>query len=56
VHTMNIIGEVEDKTALILDDMVDTAGTLTQAAGALLDRGAKRIMPVALIRFCQDLR
>jgi ribose-phosphate pyrophosphokinase len=40
---MNIIGEVEDKTALILDDMVDTAGTLTQAARALLDRGAKKI-------------
>jgi ribose-phosphate pyrophosphokinase len=42
-QAMNIIGEVEGKTALILDDMVDTAGTLTQAAGALLDRGAKRI-------------
>jgi ribose-phosphate pyrophosphokinase len=40
---MNIIGEVEGKTALILDDMVDTAGTLTQAAQALLDRGANRI-------------
>ena len=42
-QAMNIIGEVEDKTALILDDMVDTAGTLTQAAAALLDRGAKKI-------------
>jgi ribose-phosphate pyrophosphokinase len=42
-QAMNIIGEVEGKTALILDDMVDTAGTLTQAASALLDRGAKRI-------------
>jgi len=40
---MNIIGEVEGKTALILDDMVDTAGTLAQAARALLDRGATRI-------------
>jgi ribose-phosphate pyrophosphokinase len=40
---MNIIGEVEGKTAIILDDMVDTAGTLTQAARALKDRGATGI-------------
>jgi len=38
-EAMNIIGEVEGKTAIILDDMVDTAGTLTQAAKALKDRG-----------------
>lgn len=42
-EAMNIIGEVGDKTAVILDDMVDTAGTLTQAAGALKRRGAARI-------------
>jgi ribose-phosphate pyrophosphokinase len=42
-EAMNIIGEVGDKTAVILDDMVDTAGTLTQAAGALKRRGATRI-------------
>ncbi len=40
---MNIIGEVKDMTAIILDDMVDTAGTLTQAAEALKRAGAKRI-------------
>jgi len=39
-EAMNIIGEVEGKTAIILDDMVDTAGTLSQAAQALSDRGA----------------
>ncbi len=39
-QAMNIIGEVEGKSAIILDDMVDTAGTLTQAAQALKDRGA----------------
>jgi len=39
-EAMNIIGEVEGKTAIILDDMVDTAGTLTQAAQALVERGA----------------
>ncbi len=42
-QAMNIIGEVKDKTAIILDDMVDTAGTLTQAAAALKDRGARKI-------------
>ena len=40
---MNIIGEVKDKTAIILDDMVDTAGTLTQAAMALKDRGSTEV-------------
>jgi ribose-phosphate pyrophosphokinase len=40
---MNIIGEVSGKTAIILDDMVDTAGTLTQAAVALNNRGASQI-------------
>jgi ribose-phosphate pyrophosphokinase len=38
---MNIIGDVEGKTAIILDDMIDTAGTLTEAVGAVLDHGAK---------------
>lgn len=42
-EAMNIIGEVEGKTAIILDDMVDTAGTLTQGANALKKRGAARI-------------
>jgi len=42
-QAMNIIGEVKGKTAIILDDMVDTAGTLTQAAAALRDRGARKI-------------
>lgn len=42
-EAMNIIGEVEDMTAIILDDMVDTAGTLIQAAGALKNRGASEI-------------
>ncbi|MCK5257471.1 MAG: ribose-phosphate pyrophosphokinase, partial [Deltaproteobacteria bacterium] len=40
---MNIIGEIKNKTALLLDDMVDTAGTLTQSADALLKAGAKRV-------------
>jgi len=40
---MNIIGEVESKTAVLVDDMVDTAGTLTQAAKALKDKGAASV-------------
>jgi len=39
-EAMNIIGDVNGRTAVILDDMVDTAGTLTQAAAALKKRGA----------------
>ena len=42
-EAMNIIGEVKGKTAVILDDMVDTAGTLTQAGAALRDKGASKI-------------
>jgi len=42
-EAMNIIGEVKGKTAVILDDMVDTGGTLTQGANALKNRGAAKI-------------
>ncbi len=42
-EVMNVIGDVRGKTTIILDDMVDTAGTLTQAAQALIERGAKRV-------------
>ena len=41
---MNIIGEVEGKTCLLIDDMVDTAGTLCQAAQALKDEGAVTVV------------
>ncbi|GAB4484135.1 MAG: ribose-phosphate pyrophosphokinase [Thermodesulfovibrionales bacterium] len=40
---MNVIGDVKGKNALLLDDMVDTAGTLTQAAGALVKQGATKV-------------
>ncbi len=42
-EVMNVIGEVKDKTAIIVDDIVDTAGTLTQAADALKKQGAKKV-------------
>ncbi len=41
---MNIIGEVTGKTCVLVDDMVDTAGTLCLAAQALKDQGAKRVV------------
>jgi ribose-phosphate pyrophosphokinase len=44
VAEMNIIGEVKDQIAILLDDMVDTAGTLTMAADALKREGAKKIL------------
>jgi ribose-phosphate pyrophosphokinase len=42
-EAMNVVGDVDGKTAVILDDMVDTAGTLTQAALALKERGAREV-------------
>lgn len=42
-QAMAVIGDVANKVALILDDMVDTAGTLTEAAHAILDKGAKEV-------------
>jgi ribose-phosphate pyrophosphokinase len=43
VEVLNVIGEVEGKNVIIRDDIVDTAGTLTQAAEFLLREGAKEI-------------
>ena len=41
---MNIIGDVKDRTCILIDDLVDTAGTLCAAAGALKAHGAKRVV------------
>ncbi|HOB45463.1 MAG TPA: ribose-phosphate pyrophosphokinase [Zoogloea sp.] len=43
-EVMNIIGEVEGRTCVIMDDIVDTAGTLCKAAQALKENGAKRVL------------
>jgi ribose-phosphate pyrophosphokinase len=43
-EVMNIIGDVRDKSCVIIDDMVDTAGTLCQAAIALKERGARLVV------------
>jgi len=42
-QVMNIIGDVEGMTAILVDDMVDTGGTLVRAANALIDKGAKAV-------------
>jgi ribose-phosphate pyrophosphokinase len=42
-EVMNVIGDVEGMEALILDDMADTAGTITQAAAALKEKGARKV-------------
>lgn len=44
---LHLIGDVRDKTAIIVDDMIDTAGTLTQAVDSLLKNGAKKVFAVA---------
>lgn len=46
-QVMHIIGEVKNKTCLIIDDLVDTAGTLCQAAAALKSHGAARVVAYA---------
>jgi len=40
---MNIIGDIKDKTVILIDDMIDTAGTITNGANALVARGAKEV-------------
>lgn len=47
-EVMNLIGDVKGKDAVLIDDMVDTAGTLTQAAAALKKEGARRVLAYAV--------
>jgi len=46
-EVMNIIGEIKDKNVVIIDDIIDTAGTLCNAANALKERGAKSVRACA---------
>ncbi|MBZ4688232.1 MAG: ribose-phosphate pyrophosphokinae [Clostridia bacterium] len=41
---MNLVGNVKDKTVIMTDDIIDTAGTITNGAQALIDRGAKKVL------------
>ncbi len=47
-EVLNVVGEVDGKNVLILDDMIDTAGTLVQAEEALREQGAKRTFAAAV--------
>jgi ribose-phosphate pyrophosphokinase len=47
VRVHEVVGEVEGRTCLVVDDMIDTAGTITQAAEALIDNGAERVIVAA---------
>jgi ribose-phosphate pyrophosphokinase len=46
LQVMNIVGDVKDRTCIMVDDMVDTAGTLSEGARALEDAGAARVFAV----------
>jgi len=47
VESMTVIGEVKDADVILVDDLVDTAGTLCKAAQAILDKGAKSVKALA---------
>ncbi len=47
VEAVNMVGEVRDRTVLMIDDMISTAGTVTEAARVVMDRGAKRVIVAA---------
>ena len=47
VETMTIIGDVQDKDVIIVDDMVDTAGTICKAAKLMMDNGARSVRALA---------
>jgi ribose-phosphate pyrophosphokinase len=47
-EVMNVIGEVGGRTCVIADDIIDTAGTIQKAAGALIDSGAERVLACAI--------
>ena len=47
ISHMELIGDVTDKNVIIVDDMVDTAGTLTKAADLMVERGAKSVRAIA---------
>lgn len=46
-EVMNVIGDIEGKSVIIVDDMIDTAGTITMASRVILERGAKEVYACA---------
>ena len=47
VESMTVIGDVKDKNVILIDDMVDTAGTITKAADLMMSKGAKSVRALA---------
>src|SRR5947209_5004238 len=47
-EVLEMVGDVEGKTAVIVDDMISTGGTLAEAAQVLMDRGARRVLAYAV--------
>ncbi len=47
IASMQVIGDVEGMDVVLVDDLVDTAGTITKAAGLLMDKGAKSVRAIA---------
>ena len=47
VASMTVIGDVKDKNVILIDDMVDTAGTITKAADLMMNEGAKSVRAIA---------
>ena len=47
-EVMNVVGRVEGRTCIIQDDIIDTAGTVVKAAGALMEAGAHRVLAAAV--------
>ena len=47
-NVMHVIGDVDDRPVLILDDIIDTAGTLTHTVNALIEKGASRVFAAAV--------
>ena len=50
-EVMNIIGNIEGKTAILIDDIIDTAGTIVLGANALMEGGVKKSTRAVHIRF-----
>ncbi|MFD0993984.1 ribose-phosphate pyrophosphokinase [Tenacibaculum geojense] len=46
IEHMELIGDVKDKNVILVDDMIDTGGTLTRAAGLMMERGAKSVRAI----------
>lgn len=53
---MNVIGEVEGKSVILIDDIIDTAGTVCNAADIMMEKGPRKYLYAAPIRYSPDQR